>query len=106
MKTMTDKELDLLFAESAQQQRVVAQINSAVMQTVRRDMQLQTLRKWAKLLGLCFGIPVTMVVYIYILFTYMPEMPQVIRYICYALPLGTLAVFFGKNLHDFSPFEV
>lgn len=106
MKTMTDKELDLLFAESAQQQRVVAQINSAVMQTVRRDMRLKTLRKWARLVGLCFGVPVMVVLYVYILFTYMPEMPQVIRCICYALPLGTLAVFFGKNLHDFSPFEV
>jgi len=106
MKTMTDKEFDLLFQQSAQRQQAVEQINRQVMKTVRRDMRLKTLRKWARLVGLCFGVPVMGVLYVYILFTYMPEMPQAIRYVCYALPLGTLAVFFGKNLRDFSPFEV
>ena len=106
MKTMTDNELDLLFAASAQQQQSMEHINRAVMQTVRRDMRIKTIRKWARLVGLCFGIPVMMVLYVYILFTYMPQMPQAIQYTCYALPLATLAVFFGKNLHDFSPFEV
>ena len=44
---MTDKELDLLFAESAKRQPEVEQINRQVMRTVRRDMRLKTLRKWA-----------------------------------------------------------
>ena len=50
---MTDKDLDLLFAESAKRQSDVAQINATVMRTVRRDLRLKKLHKWAKLLGIC-----------------------------------------------------
>ena len=103
---MTDQELDSLFAQSAQNQKVVEQINLRVMKTVRRNMRLKIVRKWAKLLGLCFGLPLMVVLYIYILYTYMPEMETPLRIITFVLPLGTLAVFFGKGLHDFSPFEV
>lgn len=103
---MTDQELDSLFAQSAQNQKVVEQINLRVMKTVRRNMRLKIARKWAKLLGLCFGLPLMVVLYIYILYTYMPEMETPLRIITFVLPLGTLAVFFGKGLHDFSPFEV
>lgn len=49
MKRMDDKELDSLFEQSAQRQKAVEQINRQVMQTVRRDMRLKVLRKWAKL---------------------------------------------------------
>ena len=103
---MTDQELDSLFAQSAQNQKVVEQINLRVMKTVRRNMRLKIARKWAKLLGLCFGLPLMVVLYIYILYTYMPEMETPLRIMTFVLPLGTLAVFFGKGLHDFSPFEV
>ena len=103
---MTDQELDSLFAQSARNQKVVEQINLRVMKTVRRNMRLKIARKWAKLLGLCFGLPLMVVLYIYILYTYMPEMETPLRIMTFVLPLGTLAVFFGKGLHDFSPFEV
>lgn len=103
---MTDQELDSLFAQSAQNQRVVEQINRQVMQTVRRDLRRKTIRKWARLLAISFGLPLMVVAYIYILFTYMPEMETPLRIMTLVLPLGTLAVFFGKNLHDFSIFEV
>ena len=52
METITDYELDTLFQQSAQQHKAVEQINRQVMRTVRRDMRLKTLRKWAKLLPL------------------------------------------------------
>lgn len=103
---MTDQELDSLFAQSAQSQKAVEQINRQVMKTVRREMRLQTVRRWAKLLAICFGIPFLVVLYIYILYTYMPEMETPLRIITFALPLGTLAVFFGKGLRDFSLFEM
>ncbi|MBO4518729.1 MAG: hypothetical protein J5704_01670, partial [Paludibacteraceae bacterium] len=62
---MTDQELDLLFAQSLQRQQIEEQINRQVMQTVRRDMRLKVLRKWAKLLSLCFVAPMLIVLYIY-----------------------------------------
>ena len=100
---MTDKELDLLFAESAKRQPDVAQINATVMRTVRRDLRLKTLRKWAKLLGICFGLPVAVVVYIYALFVFMPEMPEQLRVLSIALPIATIIVLAAQKIHYFSP---
>ncbi|MBR5677187.1 MAG: hypothetical protein IKX20_03515 [Paludibacteraceae bacterium] len=102
MKTITDNELDLLFRQTAQRRKAVEQINRQVMKTVRRDLRLKVLRKWAKLLGICFGLPVMIVLYIYLMHTYMPDLPQWGNIMYYLLPLGTLAVFFGKNMRDFS----
>jgi hypothetical protein len=100
---MTDKELDLLFAESAKRQPEVEQINRQVMRTVRRDMRLKTLRKWAKLLGLCFGLPVAVVVYIYALFVFMPEMPEQLQTVCMAIPVATILALAAQRLYYFSP---
>ena len=100
---MTDKDLDLLFAESAKRQPDVAQINATVMRTVRRDLRLKTLRKWAKLLGICFGLPVAVVVYIYALFVFMPEMPEPLRVLSIALPIATILILAAQRLHYFSP---
>ena len=100
---MTDKELDLIFAESDKRQPEVEQINRQVMRTVRRDMRLKTLRKWAKLLGLCFGLPLAVVVYIYALFVFMPEMPEQLQTVCMAIPVATILALAAQRLHYFSP---
>ena len=106
METITDQELDMLFQQSAQHHKALEQINRHVMRTVRRDIRMKVVRKWAKLLGICFGFPLMVVLYIYILCTYMPEIETPLRIMTIVLPLGTLAVFFGKGLHDFSVFEM
>ena len=98
---MNDQELDMLFAQSAQRQKAMEQINRQVMQTVRRDMRIKVIRKWAKLLGICFGLPLMVVLYVYALFTYMPDMQMPLRIATFALPLATLFLLSGKELHDF-----
>ena len=103
METITDYELDALFQQSAQQHKAVGQINRQVMRTVRRDMRLKTLRKWAKLLVLCFGLPVAVVVYIYALFLFMPEMPEQLQTVCMAIPVATILALAAQRLHYFSP---
>ena len=100
---MTDKDLDLLFAESAKRLPDVEQINTAVMHTVRQDLRLKTLRKWAKLLGICFGLPVAVVVYIYALFVFMPEMPEQLQTVCMAIPVATVLALAAQRLYYFSP---
>jgi hypothetical protein len=100
---MTDQELDILLSESAKRQPDIAQINATVMRTVRRDMRLKTLRKWAKLLGICFGLPVAVVVYIYALFVFMPEMPEQLQTVCMAIPVATVLALAAQRLHYFSP---
>ena len=103
METITDQELDLLFQQSAQQHKAVEQINRQVMRTVRRDMRLKALRKWAKLLGLCFGLPVAVVLYIYALFVFMPEMPEQLQIVCMAIPVATVLALAAHRLYYFSP---
>ena len=103
METITDQELDMLFEQSAQQHKAVEQINRQVMRTVRRDMRLKTLRKWAKLLGLCFGLPLAVVVYIYALFVFMPEMPEQMQIVYIAIPIATILGLAVQRLRYFSP---
>lgn len=103
METITDYGLDTLFQQSAQQRKAVEQINRQVMRTVRRDMRLKTLRKWAKLLGLCFGLPVAVVVYIYALFVFMPEMQEQLQIVYIAIPIATILGLAVQRLRYFSP---
>ena len=103
MVTITDQELDTMFEQSAQQHKAVEQINRQVMRTVRRDMRLKALRKWAKLLGLCFGLPLAVVVYIYALFVFMPEMPEQLQIVCMAIPVATVLALAAQRLYYFSP---
>ena len=103
METITDQELDTLFQQSAQQHKAVEQINRQVMRTVRREMRLKTMRKWAKLPGLCFGLPVAVVLYIYALFVFMPEMPEQLQIVYIALPIATILGLAVQRLRYFSP---
>ena len=103
METITDYELDLLFEQSAQHHKAVGQINRQVMRTVRRDMRLKTLRKWAKLLALCFGLPLVVVVYIYALFVFMPEMQEQLQIVYIAIPIATILGLAVQRLRYFSP---
>lgn len=99
---MTDNELDLLLQQSAQGRKAVEQINRQVMRNVRRDIRLKTLRKWAKLLGLCFGLPLMVIAYIWLLIQGMPFLPEENIWIAFIVPVLTLLGFSGKVLHDFS----
>ena len=101
---MTDQELDLLFAQSLQRQQIEEQINRQVMQTVRRDMRLKVLRKWAKLLSLCFVVPMLIVLYVYVLYTFMPVMEMPLRVVTLVLPLLTIVGLYGKQIREFSLF--
>ena len=100
---MTDKELDTLFEESAKRQQSVEQINATVMRSVRRDLRLKIVCKWAKLLGLCFGVPLALVVYIFVLIEVISisSMQMQLCIACIALPLITIAVLYAINLKKF-----
>ena len=100
---MTDKELDLLFAESAKRQPEVEHINRQVMRTVRRDMRLKTLRKWARLIGGCLGIPMALVIYIFVLNEAISglSMQTPLRIVCLALPLVTIIALLATRLRNF-----
>ena len=100
---MTDQELDSLFTESAKRQQSVNQINATVMRTVRRDLRLKTIRKWARLIGICFGIPLALVYYIWALWHVMTESPlqTPLRVVCIAIPLIALVILSVPGLKNY-----
>ena len=100
---MTDQELDMLFTESAKRQQSVEQISANVMRSVRRDLRLKIVRKWAKLIGLCFGIPLAVVVYIFVLNESISVSPMQtpLRVACIALPLITIGLLLAVRLRNF-----
>jgi len=100
---MTDQELDILFTECAKRQQSVEHINATVMRSVRRDLRIKLIRKWAKLIGMCFGVPLALVVYIFVLneAISLSAMQSSLRIACIALPLITIAVLFARNLKKF-----
>lgn len=102
METITDYELDVLFQQSALQHKVVEHINRQVMRTVRRDLRLKTLRKWAKLLSISFGLPAIIVVYVYLLYAYMPQLPEQLRIASFVLPIATIAILLARKMRSFS----
>lgn len=100
---MTDKDLDMLFAESAKRQPDVAHINATVMRTVRRDLRLKTLRKWARLVIGCLGVPMALVLYGFALNEAISgsSMQSPLRIICLALPLLSMITLLGVKLKNF-----
>ena len=103
---MNDQELDILFAQSAQNQKVVEQINRQVMQTVRRDMRRKAVRKWARLLSVCFGMPLMVLAYLWLLKTGVPFLPEHYLWLTFIVPVATLLTLCGKFLYDFSPVDL
>lgn len=100
---VNDIDLDLLFAESAKRQQSVDQINETVMRSVRRDLRLKLIRKWARLVGGCFGVPLALVVYIYVLneAINVSSMQSPLRIVCIALPLITIITLLATKLRNF-----
>lgn len=103
MNEINDKELDLMFSESAHRQKAVEQISHQVMRTIRRDILKRKVRRWARLLAFCFGLPAAVVMYIFLLRAYMPALPQELTVCCYAIPLTAIIGLAAKRLHDFTP---
>ena len=102
MKTITDNELDLMLQQSVQHHKAMEQINRQVMRSVRRDMRLKTLRKWAKLLGLCFGLPLMVIAYLWLLKQGIPFLPEENMWIAFIVPVLTLLGLSIRFLQDFS----
>lgn len=100
---MTDQELDILLNESAKRQQPVADINAAVMRTVRRDLRRKAFRKWARLVIGCLGVPMALVLYGFVLNEAISgsSMQSPLRIVCLALPLVTIIVLLATRLRNF-----
>lgn len=103
---MNDQELDILFAQSAKNQQAVELINRQVMKTVRRDLRFKAIRKWTRLLAICFGMPLLVFAYLWLLKMGVPFLPEHYFWLAFIVPVATLLGLCGKFLHDFSPADL
>lgn len=100
MKKMSDNELDLLFAESAKRHQAVSKINHNVMRSIKRDIRHKTLRKWAEIIAFCFGTPLLVVAYIFVLKNVELTLPQPILIAVYVLPVITILIMATKKMQS------
>ncbi len=96
-------DLDKLLSESAKRQQPVADINASVMRTVRRDLRLKAIRKWTRLIVLCLGVPMALVLYGFVLNEAISgsSMQSPLRIVCLALPLVTIIALLATRLRNF-----
>jgi len=95
-------DLDLLFEQSAKRRQAMEHINRQVMKTVRRNMRLKAVRKWAKIIGMSFGLPLMVIAYLWLLKQGIPFLLEKNMWIAFIVPVLTLLGLSGKFLHDFS----
>lgn len=57
MKIINDEQLDSLLREVSVRQNIVGQINANVMRTVRKERRKNKCKSVVRLLALCFGVP-------------------------------------------------
>ena len=58
MRTIDDKTLDKLIAQSLQKEHDIEQINACVLKAAKRHNRIQTAKKIASLVAVAFGAPI------------------------------------------------
>lgn len=107
---MNDNQLDQLLQQYADEQeannKAIEQATQHIMTTVRHEVRITKIKKWAQILTYSFGIPVAIVLYAFCLITYIPEIPHLYLYtpVFIAIPVIVLAIIGGTKLRDFTPY--
>ena len=105
---MNDNQLDQLLQQYANEQeannKAIEQATQHIMTTVRHEVRITKIKKWAQILTYSFGIPVAIVLYAFCLITYIPKIPHQYTPVFIAIPVIVLAIIGGTKLRDFTPY--
>lgn len=105
---MNDNQLDQLLQQYANEQeannKAIEQATQHIMTSVRHEVRITKIKKWAQILTYSFGIPVAIVLYAFCLITYIPEIPHLYTPVFIAIPVIVLAIIGGTKLRDFTPY--
>ena len=108
MTPINDNQLEQLLQQYANEQeannKAIEQATQHVMTTVRHEVRITKIKKWAQILTYSFGIPVAIVLYAFCLITYIPEIPHLYTPVFIAIPVIVLAIIGGAKLRDFTPY--
>lgn len=107
MNTINDTQLDQLLQQHAAQQdaanKAMEQATRNVMKRVKQETRTKKIKQWIQVLVYAFGIPVAIVLYAFCLITYMPELSNVNRQICIAIPIVFVILICSNKLRYFTP---
>lgn len=105
---MNDNQLEQLLQQYANEQeannKAIEQATQHIMTTVRHEVRITKIKKWAQILTYSFGIPITIVLYAFCLITYIPEIPHLYTPVFIAIPVIVLAIIGGAKLRNFTPY--
>ncbi len=62
---MTDEELNKLMRETFERQELLEGINQSVMMEIKSTARRERIRKWLRLLAVCFGLPLFVMLMLY-----------------------------------------
>ena len=105
---MNDNQLEQLLQQYANEQeannKAIERATQHIMTTVRHEVRITKIKKWAQILTYSFGIPVAIVLYAFCLITYIPEIPHLYTPVFIAIPVIVLAIIGGAKLRNFTPY--
>ena len=108
MNPINDNQLEQLLQQYANEQeannKAIEQATQHIMTTVRHEVRITKIKKWAQILTYSFGIPVSIVLYAFCLITYIPEIPHLYTPVFIAIPIIVLAIIGGAKLRNFTPY--
>ena len=105
---MNDNQLDQLLQQYADKNeannKAIERATQHIMTSVRHEVRITKIKKWAQILTYSFGIPVAIVLYAFCLITYIPKIPNLYTPVFIAIPVIVLAIIGGTKLRDFTPY--
>lgn len=108
MNPINDNQIDELLQQYAAlnetNNKAIEQATQHVMSTIKHEVRITKIKKWAQILTYSFGIPVAIVLYAFCLITYIPEIPHLYTPVFIAIPVIVLAIIGGTKLRDFTPY--
>ena len=89
MNKITDSDLDKLLQDWGQRQPELTNIRKKVTIVVRHDLYKKSTLKWLKLIGLCFGLPLAVMLYGFVLYQVMDVLifPKTLKVVCMVVPM-------------------
>lgn len=105
---MNDNQLNQLLQQYADKyeanNKAIERATQHIMTSVRHEVRITKIKKWAQILTYSFGIPVAIVLYAFCLITYIPEIPHLYTPVFIAIPIIVLAIIGGAKLRNFTPY--
>lgn len=108
MNPINDNQLEQLLQQYADKNeannKAIEQATQHIMTSVKHEVRITKIKKWAQILTYSFGIPVSIVLYAFCLITYIPEIPHLYTPVFIAIPVIVLAIIGGTKLRYFTPY--